>query len=93
MKFYRVMNMTLRKYDGEQVDYKVGAYGNYGGVITDLNECLKIIEKEKKDFLSYSYGTVTVLKDELLEFQARVINDKDSETIYSTKVIAIDVNI
>lgn len=93
MKFYRVLDMTLRKYDGKKVDYKVGAFGTSGGVMTDLNECASIVKNEKKRFLSYSYGVVTILKDEILEFQAREIDGKDSETIYSVKVVEIDINI
>lgn len=93
MKFYRILDMTLRKYDGEQVDYKVGAFGTSGGVMTDLNECVNIISKEKENFLRYSHGDVTILKDEILEFQAREVDDRGGENIYSIKAVAIDVNI
>lgn len=93
MKFYRILDMTLRKYDREQVDYKVGAFGTSGGVMTDLNECINIISKERENFLRYSHGDVTILKDEISEFQAKKVDDRGSETVYSIKVVQIDINI
>ncbi len=93
MKFYRILDMTLRKYDGEQVDYKAGSFGTRGGVMTDLNKCAEIIRREKESFLSCAYNTTTVLKDEILEFQAREVDDRGGETIYSIKAVAIDINI
>ena len=92
MKFYRILEMVLKKYEGEN-EYRVSLHGANGGVLTNLNKCAEIVSKEKKRYLQFSTGTVTILKDEILEFQAKEVDKRNIETIYSMKVVETDINI
>lgn len=97
MKFYRVINMSLTKDENTygNGDYRVGSYGSYGGVMTSLDECVSIIEKERNSFLrGREYGEISILKDEITEFQGKLIevrNEETRETIYSIKIVPIDI--
>ena len=97
MKFYRVLDMSISKDSGTYGDdkFRVGSYGSSGGVMTSLDECVSIIEKERNSFLrGREYGEVSILKDEITEFQGKLIevrNEETRETIYSIKIVPIDI--
>ena len=97
MKFYRVLDMKLTKdvktYGDDK--YRTGSHGTYGGVMTSLDECASIIEKEKEGFLREKrYGELVILKDEITEFQGKLIeNEGTRETLYSIKVVEIKFDI
>ena len=99
MKFYRVLDMTLVKdnssYGGNK--YRAGSYGSCGGVMTSLDECASIIEKEKIKFIrTEKYGEITILKDEITEFQGKLVEDINGsirESLYSIKVVEIEFDI
>ena len=99
MKFYRVLDMTMTKDNSFYGDnkYRVGSYGSYGGVMTSLDECASIIEKEKEKFIRNGrFGEVTILKDEITEFQGKLVEDVNGsarESLYNIKVVEIKFDI
>ena len=99
MKFYRVLDMTITKDNSFYGDnkYRAGSYGSCGGVMTSLDECASIIEKEKEKFIrGERFGEITILKDEIIEFQGKLVEDKNGstrESLYSIKVVEIKFDI
>ena len=99
MKFYRVLDMSISKDSGTYGDnkFRVGSYGSSGGVMTSLDECVAKIDREREIYKNIKYGEVTILKDEITEFQAKLVEHKLDgtvrETIYAIKVEVTDINI
>ena len=107
MKYYRVLDMTLRKFDSLEEEYKVGSHGTFGGAMIDLNKALDTLKREKENMMRYydlysseifsEQGGFTILKDEPTEFQCRIIeklnDDRVSETVYCIKVSEMKIDL